>query len=484
MNPNHLRVFYQRLFPYDAMFEWLAYSTSSSSSSSSSNDGSEDARAERDYFFRREFSFTLANDVYIRYQSFRDANEFREAVRETQPHKIDIGAVCNVPARDHKATTKFSHVERELVFDVDLTDYEEVQIGSRKGEGLWSRQAWLFMSTAIRVVDASLREDFGFEHLLWVFSGRRGVHCWVCDARARHLTDEERTAIVRYLTVLGGKANAAAPAPPPPAAAADPATTATTPMEQDDNETEKEFTNVPLAIDQMRLTTPLHPAVARALATCTPVFETMVLPFENGQGLLATPARWRRVLQMIPDVDNLRARLNDEWMRSHPDDTSLSQVRWRQLRETVKHAAKESKRSTTDHNRLMRSLDAIVLLHTYPRLDVNVSTHRNHLLKSPFCVHPKTGKVCVPILDVSKAHEFDPDGVPKLSELVSDIDAAYDGMSESDAAVKRARSDAAVTRLGPYLSAFESQFLVPLKRASRVAKRPAQEARAAVTGEW
>ena len=44
----------------------------------------------------------------------------------------------------------------------------------------------------------------------------------------------------------------------------------------------------------------------------------------------------------------------------------------------------------------------------------------NHLLKSPFVVHPKTGRVCVPI-DPDSVNGFDPAQVPTIGKLVEEL---------------------------------------------------------------
>ena len=64
-----------------------------------------------------------------------------------------------------------------------------------------------------------------------------------------------------------------------------------------------------------------------------------------------------------------------------------------------------------------------MLQYTYPRLDAEVSKHRNHLLKAPFCIHPKTGRVCVPV-DPRTVDKFDPARVPTVQQLLRELDSS------------------------------------------------------------
>jgi len=95
-------------------------------------------------------------------------------------------------------------VQRELVFDIDMTDYDPVRTCCSNAD--ICKKCWVFISAAVRVLDKAIREEFGYQQLLWVYSGRRGIHLWISDKEAMDLTDQQRKALVGWLTIIhGGK---------------------------------------------------------------------------------------------------------------------------------------------------------------------------------------------------------------------------------------------------------------------------------------
>ena len=126
------------------------------------------------------------------------------------------------------------------------------------------------------------------------------------------------------------------------------------------------------------------------------------------QDLLGDGKDWDKVVGICANSEPQRAKLKKDL---HKAKDSVS--RWNEL---SKHIDSSQKR------------DVIFQL-LYPRMDVHVSTGLNHLLKSPFCVHPKTGRICVPV-NPEKVDDFNPEEVPTVYELIDDID-SYAGVDKA-----------------------------------------------------
>lgn len=88
-SPQLMQQFYRRLFPFPEMVRWLSYG----------HKKNPHPMFDENYLQRREISMTLDGDIFVRYQSFKNADEMAKTIRARNPLKIDIGAVFNVDVR-------------------------------------------------------------------------------------------------------------------------------------------------------------------------------------------------------------------------------------------------------------------------------------------------------------------------------------------------------------------------------------------------
>lgn len=96
----------------------------------------------------------MADEIYIRYLSYENLTEFENDLWAKNPLKIDIGAVMSIRPRDHRVGN-VQPIQRELVFDIDMTDYDEVRTCCSGAEVC--QKCWKFMVVACRILDESLR---------------------------------------------------------------------------------------------------------------------------------------------------------------------------------------------------------------------------------------------------------------------------------------------------------------------------------------
>lgn len=401
--PDLLPLYYRRLFPFSQYFRWLSYGGVS-----------------KNYFQNREFSFTLKDDIYVRYQSFSSQNELEKEMQKMVPYKIDIGAVYSHRPSQHNTVKSgtFQALEKELVFDIDMTDYDDVRRCCSAAD--ICSKCWTLMTIAIRILDRALREDFGFHHLLWVYSGRRGVHCWVCDDAARKLSVVARSAVAEYLSLVKGG-----------------------------EETTRKVV----------LSDPIHPFISQSLSVVEHYFPQYAIV---DQDILGNKESMDKVLALLPE--DIRKDLI-EYNQSQKDPMK----RWDRLRQLVDHKKSSSKKGGQYYDK------EIMLQYCYPRLDVNVSKGVNHLLKSPFSVHPKTGRISVPI-DLKELDTFDPFEVPTISLICEELEKpradeaededVKDKENEQEAAERRRIRDYKRTSLAKYVKVLD-RFLDSMARSRK-----------------
>ena len=89
LSPEAMLAFYQRLYPFKSIFHWLNHEP-----------------APTRLFVNREFAFTLQGDVYLRYNSFANADELKKQVCTLNPTRFEIGPIYSARvSRVHPTST-------------------------------------------------------------------------------------------------------------------------------------------------------------------------------------------------------------------------------------------------------------------------------------------------------------------------------------------------------------------------------------------
>ncbi|XP_055712898.1 DNA primase small subunit-like isoform X2 [Phlebotomus papatasi] len=348
-----LSLYYKHLFPAEYIHKWLSHNNSDHS-----------------VFGRRHFALVTIdahkNETYERNISLKSLEMLRRYLQFRLPHRIEIGAIMNKRPLSAQFSKPLCAVEKELVFDIDASDYDEVRTCC-SGKKI-CHKCWKFMIVASKILRIVLNEDFGFEHTLWVFSGRRGIHCWVCDSNARVLTKDIREALVNYFCL-------------------------------------------PLRLFKHNDHLPIkwsHPLIQRALKIIKIMFDEICLEDQN------IFSDWKNVEKfLIAEIQDQKNRENLRELLGNVMDCG-SFIIWSAF---CAYVESQEKQLNGDIN-LIESVQICLL---YPRLDVNVTKGIEHLLKAPFNVHPDTHKICIPF-DPDQIEVFDVNTVPTLPVLCQEIE--------------------------------------------------------------
>ena len=193
--------YYKQLYPFCIVFDWLT-----ATNNLAGNLGS------------REFAFQFDSGAMKRFQNFLSTKDFKKAVTTQNPVEIHLGGIYvgmshlnrifNWCAFNTRTITQRvgQPLPESLSLILTLTTIQAENVVVIKK--MICSPCWLYLVLAIHIIRQMMEERFGYSQLLWVYSGWRGVHLWVCDHDALLLDDKERQQVMYHLTafqLLNGK---------------------------------------------------------------------------------------------------------------------------------------------------------------------------------------------------------------------------------------------------------------------------------------
>lgn len=379
---TQLQWYYKNLFPTEPFIQWLSSETNIP-------------------ITHRELAFFFSNtSIPARFKSFENADQLKQYLIQYCPTRIDIGGIYNVisskvPEMKNNKDFKFRIEEKELVFDIDITDYNKDSSGSyvlktRHCCQELCAKCWPIIITAIKVINYYLIEQFNFNKFIWIFSGRKGVHNWICGNDIKQFTEEMRINLIEYLKFKDRYLN-----------------TSTTAEHPDYDEIYSQFL-LPcfeqLVVTQNYFDTPEH------------IKQYIVYYFKDAN--VQQKIFYALGLELELDLE-LESKMNDNNNNTDIASTNMTDsIPTHSSLEYWKKLVHFSETSTVSG--LNKIVKKIVFDKVYPRLDEKVSTSLIHLLKSPFTIHPTTSKICVPIDEHTTIEQLQQLNInnPKIDDLI------------------------------------------------------------------
>ena len=310
----------------------------------------------------RELCIETKEQAYIRWQCVSSPEELKELFATKNVERFHTGAIFDEQPRYKKKGVALTPTHREFVVDIDVNDYTTWGVDS--GDIEVCDESWDIVAFGMICIKHIMVHHFRFEHMVLTYSGRRGAHLSVHDARACALTDDARKAIVCFMAP-NKKASASG---------------------------RLQFGNM--------MSSPFF----------GDMYNTHVLAFWKSVCLKPKSGGGLGVFDTPYDKEYFLEIMGDTYAHKTLCLNALdAQQTWMAL---CKYAEQSKYKESTQ-----RALQETVLTYVWPRIDSAVSEHRNHLSKSWFSVHPKTSRVCVPIFGDPSL--FNPSRCPTVSGVVS-----------------------------------------------------------------